>query len=137
MAALLFLFTFSALSADQQTYGTLVVDTVISVYDGDTFRCTIKILHPLIGRNVSIRLSGVDTPEIRDKRPHIKKLARLAKYFTQSMLRKAERIELRNTKRGKYFRIVADVYCDGKNLSQSLIDAGLAKPYYGGKKSEW
>lgn len=39
-----------------------------------------------------------------------KDLARLAKQFTVFKLRGAKVIELRNMQRGKYFRIVADVY---------------------------
>jgi endonuclease YncB( thermonuclease family) len=39
--------------------------------------------------------------------------------------------------RGKYFRIVADVFVDGSNLGQELIERGLAKPYDGGTKPKW
>jgi endonuclease YncB( thermonuclease family) len=39
--------------------------------------------------------------------------------------------------RGKYFRIVADVYVDGSDLGQELIEKGLAKPYHGEKKPKW
>ena len=31
-----------------------------------------------------------------------------------------------NMMRGKYFRIVADVYADGENLAEALIDTGIA-----------
>ena len=37
--------------------------------------------------------------------------------------------------RGKYFRIVADVYVDGENLAEALIDSGMAVKYDGGKKN--
>ena len=49
-------------------------------------------------------------------------------------LANARRIELRNIKRGKYFRILADVWLDGKRLSQGLIKAGHARVYKGGKR---
>jgi len=40
--------------------------------------------------------------------------------------------------RGKYFRIVADVYVDGKSLAESLIEANLGVPYYGMTKiKDW
>ncbi len=40
--------------------------------------------------------------------------------------------------RGKYFRIVADVYVDGKSLAESLIEANLGVPYYGKTKiKDW
>ena len=42
---------------------------------------------------------------------------------------------MRNLERGKYFRIVADVYVDGENLADILIDAGMAVRYGGGKKT--
>ena len=38
--------------------------------------------------------------------------------------------------RGKYFRIVADVYGDGRNLTKLLIRSGHAVKYDGGKKSK-
>ena len=66
-----------------------------------------------------------------------KKGARLAKQFTVGKLRDASTIELRNMQRGKYFRIIADVYVDGKNLTELLINAKLARPYYGGTKKGW
>ena len=44
-------------------------------------------------------------------------------------------IELRDMVRGKYFRIVADVYLDGMSLSQLLLDKGHAIRYDGGKKN--
>ena len=51
------------------------------------------------------------------------------------ILTDAEQITLRNLGRGKYFRIVADVYVDGENLADILIDAGMAVRYGGGKKT--
>jgi tRNA G10 N-methylase Trm11 len=37
----------------------------------------------------------------------------------------------------KYFRILADVYVDGVNLADELIQHGHAKSYDGGTKSSW
>lgn len=65
-----------------------------------------------------------------------KELARKAKQYTVAMLRGAKGIELRNMKRGKYFRIVADVYADGKSVGHSLIGSGLAVSYGGGTKTK-
>jgi endonuclease YncB( thermonuclease family) len=40
--------------------------------------------------------------------------------------------------RGKYFRIAADVFVDGENLSEVLVGAGMAIRYSGGKKTfDW
>jgi endonuclease YncB( thermonuclease family) len=118
-------------------YGTVIVSNVISVYDGDTFRVDINSLSPIAGKNIPIRVNGVDTPEIRGKCPYEKKLAYKAKDFVMNKLLKAKRIELKNIQRGKYFRIVADVYVDGVSLEQELLDRGLAYKYSGKKKLGW
>ena len=123
--------------AEPRTYGNAVVERITSVYDGDTFHCDIAGWPPIIGQRIGVRINGIDTPEMRDRRPKIRELARQAKMFTVQALRSAKRIELRDMKRGKYFRIVADVFVDGRSLADMLIETGLAKPYGGGKKPGW
>ncbi len=117
-------------------YGSAVVSEVTSIYDGDTFRANIKGWPPLIGQRMSIRVNGVDTPEMRGKCKEEKALARKAKQHTVHLLRTSTTIKLKNLKRGKYFRIVADVHADNQNLSESLIHAGLGVPYFGKTKTK-
>ena len=50
-------------------------------------------------------------------------------------LKDAEKIELKNMERGKYFRIAADVIVDGENLADMLVEAGMAVRYDGRKKT--
>lgn len=122
----------------QGHYGNVVVARVVSVYDGDTFRADIDSWPEIAGKSIGIRVSGVDTPEMRDKDPRVRLLAMRAKLFTTDTLRRAGVIELRNIKRGKYFRIVADVYVDGRSLSRMLIKRGYARHYDGRtKRGEW
>ena len=52
------------------------------------------------------------------------------------ILKDAETINLKNIERGKYFRIVADVFVDGKSLADELIEAGLAVADDGGTKTK-
>ena len=80
---------------------------------------------------------GVDTPEIKGKCDLEKRLAREAKQYTVQALRTAKIIELRNIQRGKYFRILANVFLDGNNLANSLIKSGHARLYDGGKRIGW
>lgn len=124
-------------SLKNTTYGTAVVDEITSIYDGDTFRCNIKGYPGIVGERIGIRIYGIDTPEMRDKNPKIKALAQKAKQFAVSKLRGAKVIELRNMRRGKFFRIVAEVWVDGKDLGKMMIKEGLAKEYYGGTKVVW
>ena len=118
-------------------YGTVLVSRVISVYDGDTFRVDIDSLPPIVGKNIPIRLNGVDTPEIRGKCQYEKDLALKARDFVRNKLANAKEIKLTKLQRGKYFRVVADVYVDGVSLEQELLENKLAYKYTGGKKSSW
>lgn len=118
-----------------KTYDELIVSEIVSIYDGDTFRVTLDGDMPRIfGENISIRVANIDTPELRAKCENEKKLARKAKQFTVQKLREAKVIVLKSVQRGKYFRIVADVYLDGVPLSNQLLDHKLAVAYSGGKK---
>jgi micrococcal nuclease len=140
MKKLLLLFTcilgvFSAQAAPE--YGTAIVSKVISVYDGDTFRVDIDSLPPIVGKNIPIRLNGVDTPEIQGKCQYEKDLALKARDFVRNKLANAKEIKLTNLQRGKYFRVVADVMIDGVSLEQELLENKLAYKYTGGKKSSW
>tara|TARA_R110000823_G_C15932894_1_gene499682 strand:+ start:1319 stop:1744 length:426 start_codon:yes stop_codon:yes gene_type:complete len=121
----------------KQNFGNLIIDEIVSVYDGDTFKININSNPDVIGKNIPIRINGIDTPEIRTKCNEEKKLGYKAKEFTSSILNNAKAIELKNIKRGKYFRIVADVYVDGKSLSELLIKNNLAVPYNGGTKLKY
>ena len=118
-------------------YGTVTVSKVISVYDGDTFRVNIDSLPPIVGKNIPIRVNGVDTPEIRGKCQYEKNLALKARDFVRGKLANAKEIKLTNLQRGKYFRVVANVLVDGVSLEQELLDNELAYEYSGGKKLSW
>ena len=78
---------------------------------------------------------SVDTPEIRGKCEKEKYDAKQAKEMVADILKDADQITLRNLERGKYFRLVADVYVDGENLAGMLVEAGMAVRYDGAKKT--
>ena len=113
-------------------------DQVVDVYDGDTFKIDLPSMHPLFGDDLSIRLFGVDTPEMRGTSDEVKALAMQAQQLTEKALKGASKIELRNPQRGKYFRIVSEVWIDGESLADMLKAKGLAKDYDGeGARPEW
>jgi micrococcal nuclease len=123
--------------AGEKLYGSIVVQSIVSNYDGDTFTVDIPQWPSIIGDRVDIRVSGVDTPEIHSKCPSELELAKKARDVTHGFLTSGKPIELRNIRRDKYFRIVADVFVENVNLADFLISAGLGKPYEGGTKSSW
>ena len=134
---ILILLLFSSIQA-KENFANVKVDKVTSIYDGDTFRANIKGYPNIIGKSISIRINGIDTPEIKCKCKKEKQLSQKAKQFTINILRSAKIIVLKNLKRGKYFRIIADVYADDKNLAQELIKNNLAVIYNGDTKiKDW
>lgn len=116
-------------------YGSTTVSQLRYVYDADSIKVDLADLPPIIGENVMVRINGVDAPELRALCDNEKQRAREAKQWLVERLRSADVIELRHMERGKYFRIVADVYADGVDVGQELIAAGLAVSYNGGTKS--
>ena len=83
-------------------------------------------------------MNGIDTPEIKGKCEKEKYDAQQARDMVADILKDAEKIDLKNMKRGKYFRIVADVYVAGESIADMLIEVGMAVKYDAGKKiKDW
>lgn len=106
----------------------------IKNYDADTITVDIPGVHPLIGDNISVRVSGIDAPEIKGSQPCEKEASRNAKRLVENVLKNARRIDLVNVQKDKYFRILADVLVDGRDLKQVLLKNNLAYQYNGGTK---
>jgi endonuclease YncB( thermonuclease family) len=106
-------------------------------YDGDTCYVTAPTLpEPL--QKMSVRILGIDTPEIRAECDEEKKLALEARELANKLFREAKEIEFANLKWDKYGgRVLVDVYLDGKLYKDEIINAGLARPYDGGTKESW
>jgi len=109
---------------------TARVVIVRSVYDGDTFRADIDGPSPMAGRNVSIRVADIDTPEIKGHCSEEIHLAHKARDLTASLLKAGLAVELKNLRRGYYGRIVAEVWIDRESLGASLLGRGLARQHY-------
>ena len=124
-----------ATPAHAKSFGDYEGVVYIRNYDGDTITFNLPGLHPIIGEKISIRVNGIDTPEINGKCEKEKYDAKQAQQMVADILKDAEQIVLRNMERGKYFRIAADVYVDGENLADMLIEAGMAVKYNAGKKT--
>lgn len=105
-------------------------------YDADTITFDIPGVHPLIGEKISVRVKHVDSPEIKGKLPCEKEVARTSKRLIENMLKNAKRIDLVNVERDKYFRVLADVKIDGKDVAETLIKNNLAYAYEGATKEK-
>lgn len=106
----------------------------IKVYDGDTITIAAKL--PYKGSPIyrfSVRLNGIDTPEIKGKTNDEKQCAVLARDTLKELIL-GKRVELRNVQNEKYGRILAEVYCDEINLNEWMITQRFAVKYDGGTK---
>ena len=132
----LFIFLLIFNIAYSQTYKGEITDfELVRVRDGDTFVINIKSIPEVFGKEIAIRIRGIDTPEKNDSRENIKKIALEAKAELERLLYSAKKIELYNLDRDKYFRLLASVKVDGIDVGKYLIQKGLAKKYTG--KKEW
>lgn len=107
---------------------------VIKVYDGDTITVAQKLPYkksPIY--RFSVRLNGIDCPEIKGKNPDEKQCAQYAKKFVSKLIMN-EIVELRNISTEKYGRVLADVHYKNYNISELLIKEHLAVAYDGGTK---
>ena len=108
---------------------------VVKVYDGDTITIAAKLPYknsPIY--RFSVRLNGIDTPEIKGKDDDEKQCAVLARDALKECIL-GKKIELRNVQTEKYGRILAEVYCDNINLNEWMIQQRFAVKYDGGTKT--
>jgi micrococcal nuclease len=111
---------------------------VIKVYDGDTITIASKLPFtesPLY--RLSVRLNGIDTPEIKGKTEDEKNAAKKARDALSGLILN-KYVLLMNIESEKYGRILADVYVEnnGNNihLNQWMLDNRYAISYEGKKK---
>jgi len=135
LLALSFLISGSTTVNAKQKFGDYEGAIYVSNYDGDTITFNLPNLHPIIGKKISIRLNGIDTPEIKGKCEKEKYDAEQVREMVRDILKDAEKITLKNMQRGKYFRIASDVIVDGESLGNMLVEAGMAIRYDGRKKT--
>jgi endonuclease YncB( thermonuclease family) len=107
---------------------------VIKVYDGDTITVASKLPYPSSPLyRFSVRLNGIDCPEIKGKDENEKKCAQIAKQeMSDLILNKI--VSLKNVQTEKYGRILADVYIGDLHVNKHLIEKRLAISYDGGTK---
>lgn len=114
---------------------------VKKILDGDTIDLLIDVgfnMH-FSGR---VRLYGVNTPESRTSNPQEKIAGLAAKEFVENWIEENNHIVFIKTikdKNEKYGRLLAEVYNQDKTkcLNVEIVNAGLAKSYYGVGDKTW
>jgi endonuclease YncB( thermonuclease family) len=124
-------------AADDKTYGNVTVNFIGTVYDGVHFSVSIVDWPPIAGDRIQVRVYGVNVPSMKDKNPEVRTKAREAKEYVVKRLKEGKKIELVDMRRDKYFRIIAVVLIDGKDLGEELVKVGFAREYKTGGKEDW
>jgi len=105
-------------------------------YDGDTFKVDLTGVHPFFGKKTSVRIYGIDAPEMHSHDKCEKQKALEAKKALSDILTKAKKIDLLDIKKDKYFRVLAHVFADGQDVAKIMLDKKLVRPYFGDTKSK-
>jgi len=107
---------------------------VIKVYDGDTITVAAQLMGQLY--RFSVRIKGVDTPEMKGGGKLEKQAAKLVQKQLASQIMNTN-VVLKNVELEKYGRLLADVYFGPDHASDVktwLLENNLALPYNGGAK---
>lgn len=128
------------LLASTATYAHDLLLPIRGVTDGDTIKTVVTLPCPLC--EVSVRINGIDTPESTTRFAQCEKEKQLgiqATEYVKQLVSGQTLMTVTDTEWDKYGgRILGTVYVNGVNIGQELINAGLAKPYFGsGPKPDW
>ena len=124
LAVLLAYLLVAALLAPAGAVNSALATTVVRVVDGDT------VVVLLNGREETVRLIGVDTPETVHPTLGVEPFGPEASAFTKRLLPPGTqvRLELDIQERDRYGRLLAYVYLpDGRMVNAELLRAGLAQ----------
>ena len=124
---------------------------LVGCYDGDTITVIVRFLGEFF--KVHVRVSGIDAPELRgvshDRGMEARDclIAHLTGCDCKGMTTRQVReilhgnvylVWLNCGKNDKYGRVLCDVYsepdCADTNAATAMLGAGLARPYFGGKR---
>lgn len=109
-----------------QTETALIPATIDRVVDGDTVHIILN------GKEESVRLLLVDTPETKHPNLPIQPYGTEASQFATETLTEGTQIQLEydGPKRDKYDRLLAYIWVDGELFNQLLLEEGLARYAY-------
>ena len=110
---------------------------LVRVVDGDTVDVDIDLGFGVWLRKQRIRLYGIDTPESRTSDPIEKVYGNAAKDFLIKWTGAGElRIKTHKDAKGKFGRILGELWTFDTNINQTLVDNHHAVRYHGQSKEE-
>lgn len=106
-------------------------------YDADTIYITMPGLPGELSK-MSVRVDGIDTPEIRGKCDEEKAAAIVARDYVISLLDGSETLLVCDPQWGKYAgRVLGSVIIGGEDLTELLVAGGHGRRYEGGARDGW
>lgn len=109
--------------------------TVVEVYDGDTITLDVDLGFNVMLKGIKVRLSGIDTNELRTKN----KEQKIKAYAARDMLRSLcfqKQVFFDSLGLDKYGRWLGEIFTlEGLSCNEELLKSGLAVVYDGGKKT--
>jgi len=100
---------------------------VRKVYDGDTITVDFDLGFDILLKSQKIRLSRINTPEVRGKEREAGLKSRDA--LREKIANKWVIIKTQKDKKGKFGRWLGEVWLDDTCMNDWLLSEGLAKPY--------
>lgn len=104
--------------------------TIVKVYDGDTVWADIDLGFNVTLKNEPLRLHRVDTPEVRGEGKELGMLVRdlvaeriLGREVVVCTIQRKDGLE----KKGTFHRYLAEIWVDGENRNDWLLEEGHAE----------
>ena len=110
------------------------------VVDGDTVDIVLNLGFNVL-HAVRVRLAGIDTPECRTRDLDEKARGKLAKEFLKNWLsqeHEKKKIVIKTFKKskGKFGRVLAEIWVNDVNVNEDMIECYHAVPYSAQNKKE-
>ena len=114
--------------------------TVTKVVDGDTVDVDIDLGFGMTYKKQRVRLMGIDTPESRTRDLVEKLFGKASKKHLKEIIQNAEMLTLVSHDKGKFGRILGELWRTtdfaDKSLNDYMIEKHHAVKYYGQSKEE-
>ena len=105
---------------------------VVKVIDGDSVWVAVRE-HGLLVR-LSVRLQGIDTPELRSKCPAERQRAQEARGALAALVHDRN-VRIEHHGPDKYGRHLARLLLGRRDVNTAMLENGLARPYTGGRRA--
>lgn len=102
------------------TYNAIIT----KVYDGDTITADIDLGFNCWLKSQKIRLANINAPELHSNDNNAINAKNFLAYWT---LHKTVQIKSIKYKKGKYGRYIAEIFVNGENINQKMLELNLAE----------